>query len=99
MELDLDAFPLEHRLDQLLEPARDDMDVPARRLRVANELGEPGSDLCLVEHPGHDLLQRRRDRPELAHDHIAQGQPPLVETVLDLLIDHGIAELERDPVE
>jgi hypothetical protein len=99
VQLDLDAFALENRLDQLLETARHDMHVPAGCLRRAHELREAGPDLRFAQHPVDDLFERRRDRDELAHDHLAQRQPPLVEAVLDLLVDGGVAELERDPVE
>jgi hypothetical protein len=75
------------------------VDVPAGGLGCANELGESGADLRLIEHPADDLVERSRDRDELADDHLPQRQPPLVETVLDLLVDGRVAELERDPVE
>ena len=44
-------------------------------------------------------MERRGDRRELARDHFPEWQPPLVEPPLDLVVDLGIAELARDPVE
>ena len=99
MELDLHAFTLEERADQLLEAARDDVDVPTVGLRRANELRETGADLRLFEGPCDDLVERSRDRLELARDHFAKRKPASVEAVLDLLVHGGIAELERRPVE
>ncbi len=99
MELHVDALALEHRLDQLVEAARDDVDVPARGLRALDELGESGADSRVLEHPGDDLVERRRDRRELPRDHLAERHRARVEAVLDLLVDGGVAELERDPVE
>jgi hypothetical protein len=75
------------------------VDFPAVRLCGADELGEPGTDLRFVEHPVDDLLERSRDRDELADDHVPQREPTFVERVLDLPVDGRIAELERDPVE
>jgi hypothetical protein len=99
VQFDVDSLAFEDGLDQLFEPARDDVDVAAGRLGCANELGEPRANLRLVEHPADDLVERSRDRDELADDHLPQRQPALVEAVLDLLVDGRVAELERDPVE
>ena len=100
MQRDVDALALEHRLDQLLEAARDDVrrpSPPAWALR--DEVGEAGADPRVLEHPGDDLVERRRHRRELPRDHLAKRHPALVEAVLDLLVDRRVAELARDSVE
>ena len=99
VQLDLRRLPLEDGLDQLVEPARDDVDLPAVGLRGVRRTRRTPAGPRLVEHPGDDLVERRGDRLELARDHLAQRQAALVEAVLDLLVDGRVAELERDPVE
>jgi len=98
-EFDLDALTLEERPDQFLEPARHDVDVPAFGLRSADEVAEPRADPRLLERPGDHLLERRRDGLELAGDHFPQRKTPTVEARLDLVVDRGVAELERGAVE
>ena len=53
----------------------------------------------MLEHPRDDLVQRSRDRRELARDHLAERHRARVEAVLDLLVDSGIAEVASDLVE
>jgi hypothetical protein len=93
------ARALEDRLDQLVKAARDDVHLPAGRLRALDELAEAGSDLRPLQHPGEDFIERRRDRLELADDHVAERHRARVEPVLDFLVHGRVAEDESDLVE
>src|SRR5688500_20235266 len=97
MERHVDPFSVEDRLDQLVEPARDDVDVPAGLTCVRDELGEAGPDARVLEHPGDDLLERRGHGRELPRDHLAEGKPPYVEPVIYLLLDGRVTEPPRGP--
>src|SRR5215217_2533723 len=99
MQLDLDAFALEDRLDQLVEAARDDDDAPALLSREGDEVAEAVAHAHVVELPLHDLVERRRDRLELARDHIAERQVSFVQPAVDLRVHLGIAEVARDRVQ
>ena len=99
MEEHVDALAVEHGLDQFVEAARDDVDVPAGGLRPLDELAKAGADSSMLEHPAHDLLERRGHRRELPRDHLAKRHRAGVEAVLDLLIDRRVAELARNRVE
>ena len=68
-------------------------------LRPLDELAEAGADSSVLEHPAHDLLERRGHRRELPRDHLAKRHRARVEAVLDLLVDDGVAEVARDRVE
>ena len=92
-DVQLDAFALEHRLDQLVEAARDD-----ERVMRARELGEAVAQARVLDEPGDDLLDRCPHRPELARDHLVQRELP-AELRLVRLVDRLVAELEQHEVQ
>src|SRR5687768_6165574 len=99
MQLHLDAFVLEDRLDQLVEAARDDHDAVAALTCSLDEFAKPAPDVDVLELPADDLLERLPHRLELAGNHLAERHPPLVEAVVDLLVDDRVSERRRDRVE
>ena len=93
------SLPGEDGLDQFVEPARDDVDVPAGCARPADEVGEACPQLGVLEHPRDDLIEWGGDGCKLASDDLAERQAALVEPLLDVLVDRGVAELLGDAVE
>src|SRR5262245_4650634 len=99
VQLDLDSFALEDRLDQLVEPARDDHDPPAPLACELDEVAKPVTDADVRDLPLDDLLEWPAHRLELTRDDLAEGHGAAVEPVLDFLVDDGIAEVARDRVQ
>ena len=79
-------FPITETLDRALA-------------RPGDEVAEPGPHLHGLELPADDLVERRPHGPELAGDHLAQRQRPLLQPVVHLAVHLGVAEPARDLVE
>src|SRR5215211_4931362 len=99
VQLELDPLPLEDRLDQLVESARDDDDPPTMLARVIDELAETVAHANIVELPLHDLVEWRRHGLELAGDHLPKREAAVVESMVDLRVHLGVAEVARDRVQ
>ena len=67
--------------------------------REIDELAEAVAHAHVVELPLDDLVERRRDRLELARDHIAKRQVSFVQPAVDLRVHLGVAEVAGDRVQ
>ena len=76
----------QHGLDQLVEAGRDHHGLER------GELAQPGPNLDVPHDPPRDLLERRRDRPELERDLLVQRQVD-ADARLELREQRRVAEL------